>query len=278
MSVSHGADVEALRASSRELADVAQALFTANVAVTARVYDFRWNGPDATRFRAAWESEYSPQLGSVCTALNKAAAEIAEQAADQEQASSATGAAPSPATDDLRERLKAQRNMLMLMVDTAKVGQALAAHPEAMTSLAKFNEAWRLSGAFSSNLAKYGGRALGFAGVVINAKGVADGWSEGDWAKTFQNFVPLGATGLAATGVIAGGTAAAVTVPFGIGTAIGNEINDQMEGTRYGDRVTENFEAVFDAYGAAGMLLTPIVLAKSGLDMLVDDGEAPPIP
>src|SRR5690625_2352494 len=107
MSVTHGADVEALRASARELADAAHGLLTISIRLTARVWDVRWNGPDAARFRVAWEEEYAPQLGQVCRALNEAASHITEQAADQERASSATGAASS-ATDDLRARLRFQ--------------------------------------------------------------------------------------------------------------------------------------------------------------------------
>lgn len=278
MSVTHGADIEALRASARELADAAHTLLTCSIRLTARVWDVRWNGPDAARFRVAWEEEYAPQLGLVCRALNQAATEIAEQAADQERASSAT-AAPSSATDDLQARLNFQRDVLTTLPDAASLGEVLRVNAAAAAgNLAKLDEVWKIQDAARSAFSQGAGQVLGGLGVLLNAHGLYEGVQSGDYAQVVQSGVPLGVGALGAAGLIGSGTAAAVTVPFGVGSLIGNEINDAMEGTRYGDKVTENFDAVFDAFGPAGMIFTPVVLAKSALDMIGDDGEAPPIP
>ncbi|WP_413452606.1 hypothetical protein AA0Y32_09900 [Georgenia phoenicis] len=281
MSVTHGADVEALRASSRELADTAQALLVTNVRVTGLIYNVEWNGPDAARFRSAWESEYSPRLSEVSAALNRAAADVLEQAADQERASSASGAMSS-ATDDLRARLRFQSDVLGLLPDAAKLGEVLRVSREAAASLARLDEVWELQELGRTTFAQGAGRLLGGLGVALSAADLYEGVQDGDHAKVFQSGVPLGVAGLGAAGFIGGGTAAAITVPFGVGTLIGTGVNEAMEGTTYGERVQENFDAVFRATGAAGpvvgTVLTPLVLLKGGLDMLVDDDGAPPIP
>lgn len=280
MSVTHGADVEALRASARQLADAAHELLSANIRLTHRVYDVRWNGPDAAGFRAAWESEYSPQLSQVSAALNRAAAEVLEQAADQERASSATGATSS-ATDDLQARLNTQRDLLVLAANTAQVARAMAAHPDAWRSLETFNRAWNLAEDFASPLERHGGALLGVLGTAVGAHGLVRGAAEGDAAAVVQNGVPLAVTALVSRGIVATGTGAAVTSAWGIGSLIGTGVNKAMEGTTYGARVEENFAEIFDATGVAGpvvgTILTPVVLLKSGLDML-DDDAAPPIP
>jgi len=276
MSVTHGADVEALRAGARELADVAQTVLAVNVRLTHRVHDVGWNGPAAARFRAAWEAEHSPVLSALAGVLNRAAADVLGQAADQERASSPTGR-PSPATDALQARLNTQRDVLGLLADGAQVVRAMAAHPDAVAGFATFNRAWELAEDFAGPLETAGGRLLGVLGTVVGAHELVKGAAEGDATAVVQNAVPLGITALVSRGVVAGGPGAAVSVAWTGGSMLGNEINAAMEGTRYGDRVTENFDAVFDAVGPAGMLLTPFVLAASGLDLLADE-DGPPIP
>lgn len=283
MSVTHGADVEALRASSRELADVAQVLFDVNVRLGGRVYDFSWNGPDATRFRGEWEGQYSPALGRATVALNQAAAAVAEQAADQERASSADGGA-SPATQSLLSRVKAQRDVVELYTSAYQNAQIIGALtlPEVRASLQEFNRAWNASEAFATPLAKATGTVLGTLGTVLTAHDFARGVVEGDASAVAKNGVPLGVAALAARGVLSAGAGAAVTGSWTVGTMAGNAIHEGIQGTTYGDRVADNFDAVFDRIGFGGVVLspviTPIVMAKSGIDMLFDDGDDPPIP
>lgn len=283
MSVSHGADVDALRAASRTLADAAHVLFTVNVRLSARAYDFTWNGPDATRFRAQWEGEYAPQVDAVTRALNQAATDIAEQAADQERASGADGV-PSQATVGLLARLKAQRDVLGMFTDAYQTAQVVGALslPEAWQSLAEFDRAWRASDAFASPLAKATGNVLGTLGTALSAYDLSRGVVEGDVSAVVENGVPLGTAALVARHAISGGAGAAVSVSWSAGMWAGGKIYEGMQGTSYGDRVSENFDAVFDRLGVGGVILspivTPVVLAKSGLDMLLDDDGAPPIP
>lgn len=272
--VSHGADVEALRASARELADRAHEILLVQVRLTARAYDLTWNGPDAARFRAEWEADHSPRISAVCGALNRAAHEIAQQADAQEAASSPEGTV-SAAGDDLRTRLRFQADVLAMLPDAAKLGQVLGLSKEAAHNLLRLDEVWSLQELGRSGFAQGAGQVLGGLGVLVNAHGVYEGVQTGDMAQVTQSGVPLGVGGLAAAGLIGSGTAAAITVPFAVGSLVGNEINDAMEGTAYGDRVTANFDAVFDQFGALGMVLTPAVLVQSGLDMIVptsDDG------
>lgn len=271
--VSHGADVEGLRAAARELADSAHVLLDLNVRLTARAYGLDWNGPDAARFRLDWETVYSPQLSAVSTALNQAAREVSSQADEQERASTPDGSL-STAGDDLRARLRFQADVLAILPDAAKLGQVLRVSKEAATSLARLDQVWRMQDLARSGFAQGAGQVLGGLGTVLNGAAVYEGLRDGDLTQVTQNAVPLGVGGLAAAGLIGGGTAAAVTVPWAVGTIAGNQINTAMEGTAYGDRVTANFDAVFDRFGAAGMLLTPVVLLKSGADMLISGDDA----
>lgn len=275
--VSHGADVAALRATAQELETAAEQLGSAVLAITVRAYRFEWNGPDATRFRGDWDGIHAPGVAAVARALVDAALHLTREAADQE-ATSSGGGGSAPITTvsassgpDLQTRLERLRDALIQMPTAASLGEAVAAARHSTSAapvLGKLDDAMRSLGSGGGTVAKYGGTLLGAAGAVLNVVDGLEGVREGDAAKVVQNGVPLLTTGAAAAGLVGSGTAAAVTVPFALGSLAGNEINDRMEGTAYGDRVTANFETVFDTFGAAGMLLTPVVLAKSGLDLM----------
>lgn len=287
MSVTHGADIEGLRTSARELADTAQILLTVNVRLTHRVHDFTWNGPDAARFRLQWETEYSPALGQVSGALNRAASEIAEQAADQERASSADGATSS-ATDDLQTRLNLQRDVLVTLAGLGEVGRAALVHPDAWRTLTNFNNAWTIAEHFKTPLQSAASSVLGVLSIGVNAHGLVKGVTEGDYPAIAQNVAPL-----AAHVLMKAGPAAAVSTAWGAGTLVGNQINKAMDGTTYGDRVAAKYDALYEwaepagAAGSivAGVVATPAIMVTSGLDMLLPDhlrpgadDDVPPIP
>ncbi|WP_163542561.1 hypothetical protein [Occultella kanbiaonis] len=96
MSVTHGADVNALRdwssaaaAGARTLADVAGRVEIAVGALT-------WSGPDRQRFADDWTGRCAPGLRGVSDALLSASAQVARDAVEQENASSGPGAGPTP--------------------------------------------------------------------------------------------------------------------------------------------------------------------------------------
>lgn len=274
MSVTHGADVEGLRTTARQLADGAQELLAVSVRITGRLVGLEWNGPDASRARVEWESEHVQTLLRASAALNTAAWALADEADAQESASTDAAGAAAPggqrpaAADDLRTRLQFQRDILMQLPDVAKLGQALAVSRDLGANLLKFDELWKSLPANSSVFGQVAGGLLQGAGLGLNVHGVYTGIQEDDAHKVFSNAVPIIAAGGVAMGAITASTAAAITVPAALGGMAGTQINDAMQGTRYGDRVQQRFDAVFDVMGPAGMIMTPAVLAQSGIDVL----------
>ncbi|CAM3397943.1 hypothetical protein OCAE111667_07680 [Occultella aeris] len=102
MSVTHGAEVAALRdwasaaaAAARTLADVAGRVEIAVAALT-------WSGPDRQRFADDWTGRCAPGLRGVGDALLSASAQVARDAVEQENVSTApvdTGPTPAPTGD-----------------------------------------------------------------------------------------------------------------------------------------------------------------------------------
>lgn len=269
MTVTHGADVDGLRAASRQLADGAQELLATSVRITGRLVGLQWNGPDASRTRVSWESEYVPTLLRASAALNAAALSLADEADDQAATSGDIAGGTSPATgDDLRQRLEFQRDILVQLPDAARLGQVLAGSRDLGADLLKFDEAWRSAAASGSALGQVAGGVLNGLSLGVSAHGVYTGVQEGDAHKVFSNSIPLITTVGVATGAITASTGAAITVPAALGGLAGSEINQAMEGTRYGDRVRQRLEASFDVMGPAGMIMAPAALATSALDML----------
>ena len=88
-----GADVEALRTLARTLSQAADRLDATNSTVSGGLSNVRWSGPDAERFRAAWQQQSRKSLSSAATALREAAQALQRNALEQERASAATGGA-----------------------------------------------------------------------------------------------------------------------------------------------------------------------------------------
>lgn len=87
----YGADVHELRDTAGELARGASALDGARTALTTRLSQSRWTGPDGDRFRAQWNGELTALLRSAQRGLDDAATALRRNADEQEKASAADG-------------------------------------------------------------------------------------------------------------------------------------------------------------------------------------------
>lgn len=101
--LTHGADVDRLRATAQQICEVAEELIAADIRTTGALAALTWNGPDAMRARQVWDTEHGPALVATARSLVEAGQQLLAEA-DQQQgvsAAGAAGAAPSvPATGD----------------------------------------------------------------------------------------------------------------------------------------------------------------------------------
>ncbi|WP_102144543.1 WXG100 family type VII secretion target [Mycobacterium hubeiense] len=86
-----GADLDQMRALARTLTQAADRLEAAAATVTGQLSSLGWSGPDAERYRSQWHGESRTVIRHVVTALREAAQTVERNAAEQQQASSATG-------------------------------------------------------------------------------------------------------------------------------------------------------------------------------------------
>src|SRR5690625_4716555 len=85
----HGADVNALRATAQAMCNTAEELIATDLRVTGALATLTWNGPDAMRARQAWDAEHGPALVSAGGELARAGDPLLVEADQQEQASAA---------------------------------------------------------------------------------------------------------------------------------------------------------------------------------------------
>ncbi|HLS49024.1 MAG TPA: hypothetical protein VK024_03455 [Actinomycetaceae bacterium] len=257
----HGADVAALRQSALTLADGAHHISVISIVITMRLQTLPWRGPDAARFSASWHEEHVPRLQQVSTALREAAQHLAQHAEEQERASGgATGGG------ELLGKVTTALGTLASLPDLAQFARMVReAGNVDVTDLAR---AWEQAAPVTEAGARLS-KVAGSVGTAVNLVDLHRAIKDGDYHGMFTNGSSLAVTAGVGLKVISAGAGAAVGVSAGVGALAGTAINNAMEGTAYGDRVQDNFEAVFDRFGAAGMLLTPGVLLKSAVDPLV---------
>lgn len=91
MSTFFGADVGELRQLASTFEHAASQLTTTRNSVGGNVQSSPWTGPDASRFRSAWDSQSATQLASAADRLSSAASSLRKNAHQQEAASSVSG-------------------------------------------------------------------------------------------------------------------------------------------------------------------------------------------
>ncbi len=91
MSTFFGADVVELRQLATTFENAATQLTKTRNSVGGNVQSSPWTGPDASRFRANWDSQSATQLAAAADRLSSAATSLRKNADQQENASSVTG-------------------------------------------------------------------------------------------------------------------------------------------------------------------------------------------
>ncbi len=85
--VTHGADIDALRAWSRASDEAVQRLDDVTTRLDRAVGDLAWCGSDRQRFAADWQSRFSPSLRAIGSALARASESVDRHADEQWRAS-----------------------------------------------------------------------------------------------------------------------------------------------------------------------------------------------
>lgn len=84
----YGMDIQAARDLVRVMNSDSDTINQLTARLTQVLEGTAWFGPDAQRFRSDWSGQYVPALQNVVRALQENAQVLAQQADDQERASS----------------------------------------------------------------------------------------------------------------------------------------------------------------------------------------------
>src|SRR5699024_3030729 len=84
----YGMDIAAARDLVRVMNSDADVINQLTAQLTQQLENTPWYGPDAQRFTSDWQGQYVPALQNVVNALQENAMILAQQADDQERASS----------------------------------------------------------------------------------------------------------------------------------------------------------------------------------------------
>lgn len=266
MTVTHGADVDALLTLADHLTLHAELVLVVGEAVRRDLVALGWRGPDADRARAHWADLESRVLRPNAQAVLAAAESVLAQADRQLAASAADAAvatpsasAPAPGGDALRERLSTLRTVAVQAPEVATMATARAAWTNGL-DVGTYPTAARVLDEGSA-LTRVGGRVLTGAGVVGDGVDVVQGVREGDAARVVDGGGGLGITALGAAGVRLAGPAG---VAWTAGGLIGDAAHRGMEGSRYGEIVRDMSESAFRENGAWGIAQVPGILGLAG--------------
>ncbi|TLM85511.1 hypothetical protein FDW83_03785 [Pseudarthrobacter sp. NamE2] len=80
----YGADVAQLRQLAASLRSAGRRLEGQQQSLAGQVTTVRWPGPDAERFRRAWQASHSSSLSAAASFLNSAAEAVLRHAQEQE--------------------------------------------------------------------------------------------------------------------------------------------------------------------------------------------------
>lgn len=270
--LTHGADVPALRQTAQAMCDAAAELIAADLRVSAGLTSLTWNGADAMRARQAWDSEHGPALYAAARALTHAGETLLREADEQEQASAGgdgpVGPPPGAVDADVRSTLAAELFSLRRVLDAVtpsaetvgRLRDALGATVSGANVLNNINTvAQHLP---LSPLVSGGVSALGAAQDAVTLQ---TAWREGDLSGVARSVGSLEMSALAMRFPVQG---AAAGVAWHVGWEIGEGANRAMAGTRFEENFRDRMDSAFDALGAWGMLATPVGLAYAGVETL----------
>lgn len=274
--LTHGADVPALRHTAQSMCDAAEEMIATDLRVSAGLGALTWNGPDAMRARQAWDAEHGPALYAAARVLVGAGEMLLHEADDQEQASGGgdlphgppPGAVGVAIRSTLASELFSMRRVLDAFTPSAEtvdrirgaVSSVVSGAVSGATYLNNLNTA-----AQNVPLPPLLSGGIGALGVAQDAATLQTAWREGDLSGISRSLGSLEISAIAARYPVHG---AAAGVAWHVGWEIGEGANRAMAGTRFEENFRERSNSIFDAWGAWGMLVTPGTLIVSGVETL----------
>ncbi|MDQ0635043.1 hypothetical protein QFZ40_002952 [Arthrobacter pascens] len=96
----YGADIEQLRALARTMSQHSGKMVSLSMELGQLLSRAPWDGHDATRFRAAWDSEHRPVLKRIAAELQSQAQQLNRNADEQDKASSGASGSDSSGKPD----------------------------------------------------------------------------------------------------------------------------------------------------------------------------------
>ncbi|WP_454296313.1 hypothetical protein [Salana multivorans] len=288
MTITHGADVEALRLLAEEMLTHAEVCLLTAVRTTAALDELTWRGQDADRARAAWTSTHEPHLRETSRLVATAARHVIDQAREQEDASAVSGgtgtvgatprtttpgtttpgaAPPNPSPGGGAPAGESRSWQAMLDQAMAMAGLTATSHDIARTVGIVLEEGHRVSrlgfgsvdaalDAASPALRQVGQLAT-MLGTAADAYGLARGIEQGDYSQIAGSGGGLAITAAGALGVSGTGP---LGLAWSAGHATGTAIYDGMQGTTYGDIVEEMSASAFEENGVLGVFQVPGIL------------------
>ncbi|MGG5173894.1 C2 family cysteine protease [Pseudarthrobacter sp. J1763] len=91
----YGADIGQLRVLAKTMSAHSTKINSMSSELTQLLASAKWEGRDASSFRAAWNSDHRPLLRSIAANLQRQAKDLAKNAEEQEKASSRSSGSPS---------------------------------------------------------------------------------------------------------------------------------------------------------------------------------------
>lgn len=294
--ISHGADPQALRTLAVALLATADELEQVDLRTVDGVDATGWTGADARAFRSTWDETHAVTLHLTAALLRRGAADLLDDAADQDEASGLGGApgavvpptasASVPDADSswaaLRDRVHARVDAVAELaqptlealgrlgttVELAELGELRRRAGQAMDAI---GAGAPLGGFGDLSIGRGTGIGLGVLGAVGTANDLHEAWHgvrEGDLWRATDGSVSggLGVAGLVSSSPWVAGA----SVAWSVGSAVGEELDARMAGTAFGDRFTERMDAAFDVLGPVGMAVTPGALIVTAGESVVE--------
>lgn len=268
----HGADVDALRATAQALCDTAEDLVATDLRVAGALSTLTWNGPDAMRARQDWDTRYGPALLSTARSLSEAGEHLLAEADQQEQASAADGAAlpqvgPVPYTPpSIRATLAAELRMLRRFIGDitpgpetigklrgaiVKAGMALNINT-LMDALPDPVRSLTVPGIVATPITA--------AGAVNDMASVGEAWRDGDTDKALRSGGSLLGTAVSRRAPLHG---AAISVGWE-GTY---QFRDRVfSGSRWEENFVERNDAIADMIGPGAIPVGPATVIVAGAE------------
>lgn len=229
----YGADPDQLRSLSKTVAKAADHLSQLASQVTSQLGATRWQGPDADRFRAQWNSASIKSLRAATQDLHTASDALQRNAREQDQASAAAGG-PIAATGSHAADISqvADVGAPVVTEDGIYEGLSMASGSKGVVDdLATLHDA--SIGVADVAHAGLGSDLLGAGGVALDAKdlqGRLKGIADGNMGDFLGGLVDVGAGAISVGGMVAPEAAVPLSLADLGATALGDAFEHIGEG------------------------------------------------